>query len=218
MPFTTQEFFEVFKNYNLSIFPIQIILNLLAVYILFLLFYKKNYSDKSINFILGVLWLWVGIVYHYIFFTKINSAANIFALFFILQGLIFIYFGTIKKNILYNIEAIDHKVISMFLVAYALVLYPLIGLFTGHLYPYNPTFGAPCPTTIFTFGIAMFSYKIKLRYLIIPFFWALLGFSAAFNFGVYEDVGLILSALIAISFIWMRNLKNKKIKAGTISV
>ncbi|MGE5437055.1 MAG: DUF6064 family protein [Syntrophothermus sp.] len=218
MPFTTKEFLEVFKNYNLSVYPAQIILNLAAILILSHLFLKRNYSDKFINLFLAILWLWIGIVYHWLFFTSINSAAYGFAILFILQGLIFFYFGVVKDKIKYDYKGNDNKVISLFIITYSLIIYPLLGILGGHIYPYNPTFGLPCPTTIFTFGIILFANtRIKWYFIIIPILWSVIGLSAAWNFGIYEDVGLIMSGLISVYFTLMRNLKDKKLREGTIT-
>jgi hypothetical protein len=42
------------------------------------------------------------------------------------------------------------------LMAYAAVLYPLIGVCTGHAYPKLPMFGiTPCPVTLFTLGVLL---------------------------------------------------------------
>ncbi|HZW38600.1 MAG TPA: DUF6064 family protein [Ignavibacteriaceae bacterium] len=217
MPFTTKEFLEVFKNYNLSVYPAQIILNLAAILILSHLFLKRNYSDKFINLFLAILWLWIGIVYHWLFFTSINGAAYGFAVLFILQALIFIYFGVYKDKIKYDYKKNDNKVISLFIIAYSLILYPLLGIMGGHIYPYNPTFGLPCPTTIFTFGIVLFANtRIKWYFIIIPILWSIIGLSAVWNFSIYEDVGLIMSALISVYYILTRSLKDKKLREGTI--
>lgn len=33
------------------------------------------------------------------------------------------------------------------LMLYAMMIYPALGYFLGHVYPKAPTFGVPCPTT-----------------------------------------------------------------------
>ena len=91
-----------------------------------------------------------------------------------------------------------------FLVGFALILYPLVGYFQNHTYPASPTFGLPCPTTIFTFGVFLWSSGLPRAALIIPGLWSLIGFSAALTLGVTEDISLLVSALIAIPMILMR--------------
>ena len=76
---------------------------------------------------------------------------------------------------------------------------------------YNqPNFGLPCPTTIFTFGLFLLNRKKgPMALLIIPLAWSLLGFMAAFKFGIWEDTGLIVASLVTV-LLWMH--RNKKIK------
>jgi hypothetical protein len=98
---------------------------------------------------------------------------------------------------------------------YALVIYPVLGLLAGHRYPSAPTFGLPCPTTIFTFGVLLLAREKLPRFLFaIPMVWALIGFTAAFAFGVYEDYGLLIAGL---ALIVLALLKNKKTTLKVIS-
>lgn len=57
---------------------------------------------------------------------------------------------------------------------------------------------APCPTTIFTFGLLLLTRgPVPLRLLVIPLLWALVGASAALHLGVREDLGLVVTGLVA---------------------
>jgi hypothetical protein len=85
------------------------------------------------------------------------------------------------------------------LVIFALVVYPLTGYMLGHRYPAAPTFGLPCPTTIFTIGILLFAKPLLSRSVfIVTLLWALVGSSAAFALGVYQDLGLLVACVVAI--------------------
>ena len=56
----------------------------------------------------------------------------------------------------------------LLLVAYAAVLYPLLGQWSGHVYPAQPTFGiTPCPVTLFTFGALLLTSAPLPRWLLI---------------------------------------------------
>ena len=79
--------------------------------------------------------------------------------------------------------------------AYAAILYPLIGMMTGHRYPAMPMFGVtPCPVTIFTFGMLLATVPpISLWLLAIPFVWSLIGGSAAILLHVPQDWFLLVS-------------------------
>lgn len=89
------------------------------------------------------------------------------------------------------------------LTAYALLLYPMIGIALGHDCPAFPAFGKPCPVVIFTFGAFCFLPASIPRFAIaIPSLWVLIGSYAPFGFHVYEDLGLIVGAIAAIAIIY----------------
>lgn len=205
LPFTADQFLEIFKSYNESIFPIQIIFYLIAAIALFLLF---SNADKSriISLMLSFFWLWIGIVYHIIFFSKINKAAYLFGSLFILQGIIFFIYGIVSNKLIFRYNKNTLNKAGIIFISYALIIYPVLGYFLGRSYPYSITIGLPCPTTIFTFGILLFSEKkIPIAALIIPLLWSITGFTAALNFSVYEDFGLILSGLISFTLLTIQN-------------
>jgi hypothetical protein len=215
IPFTIDQFLQVFEKYNTAVWPAQVVLIVLAVIALAMIFINKNYSMKIINAILGILWIWMGVIYHIIYFSTINPAAKIFGALFIIESLLFIYLGIIKNKIAYNFKFDVYSILGSLFILYALVIYPILGNVFGHIYPQSPTFGAPCPTIIFTFGILLISrVKIPIVILIIPFLWSLVGFSAALNLKVWEDMGLLFAGVTSTTLIIIRN--RKLIKQGEI--
>jgi hypothetical protein len=198
LPFTVEQFLQIFKDYNESIFPLQIFFYLMAVAILFVAIKRIEGAGKIINSVLAFFWAWMGIVYHLMFFTTINKAAYVFGGFFILEAVLFFYLGVIKRKLTYRFKPDKSGVIGSTLIIFALIIYPLLGYLFGHVYPVAPTFGVPCPTTIFTFGILLWSdNKIPKIILVVPFLWSILGFSAATNLGIREDIGLLIAGVVA---------------------
>jgi Family of unknown function (DUF6064) len=74
LPFDEQEFFAVFARYNVTVWPAQIVLTLAALLAIVLALWPRPGSDRVISAILGGLWLWMGVVYHLVFFRAINPA------------------------------------------------------------------------------------------------------------------------------------------------
>lgn len=75
----------------------------------------------------------------------------------------------------------------------------MLGFAHGQRYPAAPTFGAPCPTVIFTFGVfCLLPASIPRFAIAIPVLWACIGSYAAFGFRVHEDLGMIVAAITAI--------------------
>lgn len=207
LPFTTEEFLDVFKIYNLTVWPTQILLVILALLMIFVLLKKNKLSDKIISIGLTLFWLWMGIVYHYLFFTKINGAAYVFGSLLIIQAVVFFYYGLIKRNLEFNFRNNFIGVISIIFFLYALIFYPLLGYQFGHLYPRTPTFGLPCPTTIFTFGMIILLENRKNIIFIIPIVWSLVGFTAAIKLGIYQDIGLLIAGVLSAIILFTKKMK-----------
>jgi hypothetical protein len=85
------------------------------------------------------------------------------------------------------------------LIVFALLLYPAIGHFLGHRYPAAPTFGLPCPTTIFTLGVLLFAaHPVPRWVLVVPLLWAAVGSVAAFQLGVLEDLAMLVAGIVTV--------------------
>ncbi len=213
LPFSIEQFLEVFKKYNEAVFPAQVIFYLIGGVGIYLALKPKPKSNKVVSLILAFLWLWMGIVYHLKFFTAINKAAYLFGLVFIVQGILFLVLGVFKNNISFQFRKDTYGILGISLITLALIIYPVLGYFLGHVYPFSPTFGLPCPTTIFTFGFLLLDQKrCPIWILIIPFTWSLIGFMAALQLGILEDVSLIVAGLVATSLLVYRNKILTKIK------
>ena len=97
------------------------------------------------------------------------------------------------------------------MIIYSGIVYPVLGMALGHGWPRAPMFGvAPCPTAIFTFGLLMLSARpLPIWLLCIPLAWAGIGSTAAVLLGVREDLGLLVSGLLAASLLpswgWRRS-------------
>lgn len=198
LPFTTEQFLQLFRDYNTTFFPVQILFYLLACAVIFFSVKRTHHADQIINGFLGFFWLWMGIAYHLLFFTAINKAAYAFGGIFILQGLLFFYYGVVKQKLSYHFTPSISGVLGVILVTFALAIYPLLGHSFGQVYPEVPTFGLPCPTTIFTFGILLWSERTFPKIiLVIPLGWSLLGFSAALTLGIKQDIALVIAGILA---------------------
>jgi hypothetical protein len=93
LPFTPGQFLDVFKSYNLSVWPVQVLIIIIALFTIFFTVYKIRSSDTFISITLYSFWLWMGLVYHLLFFSRINPLAYAFAALFVLQALLFLYYG-----------------------------------------------------------------------------------------------------------------------------
>lgn len=150
----------------------------------------------------------MGVAYHWSFFSFINKGAYLFGAVFVVQALLLAYYGLIKQRLSFQFTRDVYGLTGLVFVLFALAVYPALGYYSGHIYPSSPTFGLPCPTTIFTFGIFLWSdRKIPLAVFVIPLLWSIIGFSAAFLLGIKEDIGLLVAGLTGSVMIVLRNSK-----------
>lgn len=205
-PFSKEQFFDVFVAYNTSVWPAQVVLTLLAVAVVVLVLGRKAGGGRAVPLVLGLLWAWMGVAYHWVFFADINPAAGIFGALFVTEGALFFWLASRREAAVFRPRFDWAGITGGFFVLYALLIYPLLGIALGHRYPANPTFGLPCPTTIFTVGMLLWMKgKVPWTLLIVPAVWAVVGFSAVRFFGVVEDAMLPVAGLLGGSLILWRN-------------
>src|SRR5688572_33274650 len=99
IPFTVDQFLNVFERYNNAVWPAQLFLHAIAILAIYLALQRKADFSRGVNIILSIFWIWMGLVYHLWFFSAINRAALVFAAFFVLQGILFFIAGALKKNL-----------------------------------------------------------------------------------------------------------------------
>jgi hypothetical protein len=207
LPFTIEQFLEVFERYNQAIWPMQIVAYILAIAVLVLAAKKTRYSAPIISSTLAFFWVWMGVVYHLVYFSTINRAAIFFGILFIVQGLLWLLFGVVRPRLSFQLDANPYSITGMLLIAYAMLVYPIIGTLLGHGYPRSPSFGvAPCPTTILTFGVLLLTNaRVPRSTLVIPLVWSLIGFGAAVSLGIREDVGLLVAGILSVGLLLWRD-------------
>jgi hypothetical protein len=152
--------------------------------------------------------LWTGAVYHGVFLSRINNAAYFFSLLCIIEAVIFFFAGVMRSDLHFRARLNLPGIVGALLIAYALVLYPALGYLFGHGYPQSATFGAPCPTTIFTFGVFLWTNeKVPFDVVAIPFVWSMIGSTAAISLGMWEDGGLFVAGLLGTALLILKNTR-----------
>lgn len=208
LPFNTAEFLDIFKAYNETFFPLQIVFYVLAFVCVYMVLTKSKYTNVTVGNALAFFWFWMGLIYHLLYFSPINKAAFFFSILFVIQGIFFLVWFVLKNDLSLGFRNEFRNYIGIVFLSYSLIAYPILGHQLGHIYPNAPTFGLPCPTTIFTFGILLFSNnKIPLFLLIIPLLWSFIGFTAVIQLSMYEDIGLLIAGLVSVILILFNNKK-----------
>lgn len=221
---SAEEFFALVELYNVTYWPVQVVTFLLGVSAVVLTMTRTAYSDRAISAILASLWLWSGIVFLVVFFSDLTPTLFGFAVpgfayasgaLFIIQSILFLYFGVIRGSLAYGSEGGPYATVGFVTIVYAMIVYPLVGYITGHPLPGYPLFGsAPCPVAIFTVGMLMLTNRRMPQLVpIIPLIWGLMGIVAVAVFTVWADVGLFAAGIF--SFLILK--RNANLPVSTVA-
>jgi hypothetical protein len=194
LPFTREQFFDLFAAYNAATWPALAALWLASAVVCVLLLSARRPPARAIGALLAAHWLWSGVVYHGAFFTRINPAAWVFAAVFVLEAALIFRTAVIQQRLSFARWRGPWSQVAWLLVAYSLV-YPAINAVEHQSVWRIPAFGVPCPTTIFTAGLLMLAAPATWRLSIIPMIWSVVGGSAAFLLGVRADYVLPIAGL-----------------------
>ncbi len=214
LPFDESQFLDVFERYNAVLGPGALVLWLVTAPVVFAWPVHKAVPDRAVAGLLVVHWLWAGLVYHLCFFARINPAAYVFALLFVVQALVLAWYGIRTRRLrFFTTTSRFWRPVSLLLSVYA-VAYPLLAWF-GYDYPRMPTFGVPCPTTLLTVGFLLSTSPPAPRAtLAIPFVWCVVGGSAAFLLGVYADGALLVAGALLLAHAALRRWPADALDSG----
>lgn len=196
LPFTHADFVGVFERYNQAVWPAQWLAYVLGLAVVAMVLRPTPQRGRLVTAILALGWAWTGVAYHWMHFAPINPAARTFGALFLVQALLLAW-SSWKGSVRYARGDGPRAWLGWGLVAYALVLYPLLGLALGQAPGQLPMFGiTPCPLTLFTFGVLLLARgRVPWWLLLVPLAWALVGGSAAALLRVPQDWVLLASAL-----------------------
>jgi Family of unknown function (DUF6064) len=202
MPFSRDAFLDIFAIYNGAWWPAALAL-WIATLVAFVIRVDDDYKRDEWTFgLIAFQWAWSAIAYHANLFSRINPTAWLFALLFLIEASLFVWYGVAQRRLRFSAEDSTPRFFGYALVVYGL-LYPFIALLGDHAYPRVPTFGVPCPTTIVTVGFLMLVRdRIPAALVVVPLLWAAIGGSAAFLFGVRADFVLPAAGLILALRTW----------------
>jgi hypothetical protein len=212
LPFTRDAFFDVFARYNLAVWPAQYFLLALGVTVPLTLIGRRRFVTIS-GTVLGILWMWAAIVYFTMFFSQVTPVAYAYALAFVVEALLIVQWSA--SGLTPHVSSMAERWVAIAAMTYALLLYPVIGLLAGHRYPFNVSFGLPCPLVILTFGaFALFGGSLPKRLLVVPVLWSMISMSAALQLGVPQDLGLPVAALATIALVAGRPVVTRGTRAA----
>jgi hypothetical protein len=205
-PLGLDQLLGVFGTYNVAIWPMQVLAYVFGFMAAFLAIRPIRHSSRVVAAVLSFYWLWIGVVFYLFCWAPSYPPAYALAPIIVLQGGVFLVLGVLKARLSFRFLPGIYAVVGALIVAYAMVGYPVVGYFLGHVYPRTPPFGlVACPTTIFTFGLLLWTDRPVPKYVLLVPFLAAIGAVQAISIGVWEDVGLVIAGLVGIGLILYRD-------------
>ncbi|HVH56622.1 MAG TPA: DUF6064 family protein [Vicinamibacterales bacterium] len=194
LPFTKEQFFDLFVAYNAALWPAVVALWIASAVIVALRLPERRPHDRWISALLVAHWAWSALAYFVAFFTRINPAAWLFAALFLGQAVLLFRAGIVQRRLSFAPWDNRWAPLAWVLIGYSLA-YPAINAIDHLSLVRIPTFGLPCPTTIFTAGVLMLATPRSWRLATVPVIWSAIGGSAAFLLGVNADLALPIAGM-----------------------
>jgi hypothetical protein len=210
LPFSRDAFLDVFGAYNTLLWPVAAAL-WIATLVAFVACLRGRPRNVWTFGLLAFQWAWAGIFYHAALFTWINPAAWGFALVFVIEAGLLTWFGVVRRTLhVWSREATLSTQLGNGLIAYGLS-YPLLSLIGPNTYPFAPTFGVPCPTTLVTIGFLLLVHPVLLSVTIVPLVWTAIGGSAAFVLGMPVDLALVAAGGALVAHLWVTRVRRPRL-------
>lgn len=212
LPFTHDQFLDVFAAYNRAIWPAVIGLWAITALAVARWYAGAPGSPRLLSIVLALHWAWSGAVYHLAFFRPINPAATLFGIVFLVQAVLFLWRGIGGEGLVIKAPKSGWQIPATLLIVYAMA-YPALGVFFGLTVPRLPSFGVPCPTALLTLGVLLLVPRPAARLLgVIPVLWALVGGSAAWLLQIRADLALPVGGLLLL--VYMITPQGSRSRAG----
>ena len=217
MDFTVGQFLDMFHRYNDAIWPLQFVAYAFGLVVCALIARRSARGERFALLTLSAMWAWMGVVFMWGFQADISSSGRPFGALFLvgaaLLGLAAVRTGSSTSLGLGGAPR-WRLAAGWAMIAYALVVYPLVGMALGHSYPEAPLFGvAPCPTTIFTLGVFVTCACPRLSAVVVPIVWGFIGTMAAIKLEIGQDFGMTVAAVVAIVCLVAARREDQKAQA-----
>ena len=169
VPYTKEVLDSVVYEYQAVYWPFQFVFLSLALLALYLIWKNDIKNNKFIIVILAAFWFWLGAIYEINYYTTINWFGLYIGAAFILQGLLFLWFGLVKKSVVFV------KSRSSVIAALLLVLgYPLLQLLSSsHHFEISMIGMLPNITAAFSWILLFMTTQKRVKTLfVIPLAWS----------------------------------------------
>jgi hypothetical protein len=125
MPFSPEEFFDVFARYNTAILPLQLVACAAGLMTVGALWRGTRGAAAVIALTLAAMWAVNAIGYHWLHFAWINPAARLFGAVFVVQAALLAAAPWLWPDPRFTVRRGLRSALGLALIPFAAVVYPL---------------------------------------------------------------------------------------------
>ncbi len=168
--FAPRTYYRLFGLYNVSIWPVHLVVAALGLLILVLFFRRGVHSGRAIAGVLAACWLWVAWAFLFARYDPINWMARYAALAFTAEALLLFLSGTVLNRLAPGTGLASRAGVAI--VVFALFVQPLFAPLFGRAWTEIEFFGvAPDPTVAATLGALVAMRRAHAGLMVIPLLW-----------------------------------------------
>ena len=177
VPYTQEVLDATVYEYQEAFWPLQFIFVLSAFWLLYAIWNNKGKNNRIVSATLAFYWFWTGSTYAANYYNDINWAGFYICLIFVLQGLLLLWVGIIRKDLAFKQSRLVPPLATILIV-----VYPLLQLLGGStLFEISIVGMLPDSTALFSLLILLFAVqKREWRVLAVPVIWLI--FSGYWHF------------------------------------
>ncbi|WP_018141842.1 MULTISPECIES: DUF6064 family protein [unclassified Thioalkalivibrio] len=214
LPFDSATWLAILGQYNTAIWPLHAVGALLALVAVALAFTGWRGAARVTGLMLGVLWIWTGVVFFGGSLAPFHFASEWLAGVFVAQGLMLLFALTLMGQARFDSPGWPGGLAgsgAALMIVYALAGYPLLDLaLTGTPWTQLQYVGvAPGPTMLLTLGLLLLARpRPPLVLAIIPLLWALVTGYIAWELDLwleYPPAALGVTAFGLLLVRWLRS-------------
>ena len=102
LPFTVEQFQDVFRDYNVVVWSAQWLLGALALAAVAAALRPRPWSGVFVSASLAFLWAWIALACHAAFFACINPVAYGFAAISAAGAVVFMWQGVVRRRLAFR--------------------------------------------------------------------------------------------------------------------
>jgi hypothetical protein len=170
--FSPRTYYRLFELYNLAIWPTQLATLAGGIAIVLAWRHGGRAHGRIVTGMLAACWLWIAWAYLLGHYDTINWAGSYFAIGFVLQGVLLVWFGIVRDRLRLAWWREVRSRVGLGVFLFALVIYPVLAPLLGRPWLQAEIFGvAPDPTVVATLGILVAAERPMWTLIVIPLLW-----------------------------------------------